>query len=168
MMYSCHCIFFVWMYSNLILIWIQILFSNTMHNNSQPRSRPISLLSLCMGQWLANLPQQSASPPSLRLSYRWSHLSSYPSVPAMSRWRLCSAKISPESTIVWLPHCLQKNLEGPDPWHPGQVPVAKPIGVISWPLGWDILAQGLIELIVYSYQQGASFFRKPISKEPPS
>jgi hypothetical protein len=30
--------------------------------------------------------------------------------------------------------------------------------VISWPLGWDILAQGLIELIVYSYQQGASSF----------
>jgi hypothetical protein len=24
--------------------------------------------------------------------------------------------------------------------------------VISWPLGWDILAQGLIELIEYSYQ----------------
>lgn len=82
--------------------------SNTMHNNTQPRSGPISLLSLCMEQRLANLPQQSASPPSLRLSYRWSHLSSYPSVPAMSRWRVCSAKISPESTIVWLPHCLQK------------------------------------------------------------
>jgi hypothetical protein len=32
----------------------------------------------------------------------------------------------------------------------------------------DILAQGLIELIEYPYQQGASFFRKPISKEPPS
>jgi hypothetical protein len=31
--------------------------------------------------------------------------------------------------------------------------------VISWPLGWDILAQGLIELIEYSYQQGASSFR---------
>jgi hypothetical protein len=30
--------------------------------------------------------------------------------------------------------------------------------VISWPLGWDILAQGLIELIEYSYQQGASSF----------
>jgi hypothetical protein len=30
----------------------------------------------------------------------------------------------------------------------------------------DILAQGLIELIVYSYQQGASFFWMPISKEP--
>jgi hypothetical protein len=30
--------------------------------------------------------------------------------------------------------------------------------VISWPLGWDILAQGLIELIVYSHQQGASSF----------
>jgi hypothetical protein len=30
--------------------------------------------------------------------------------------------------------------------------------VISWPLGWDILAQGLIKLIVYSYQQGASYF----------
>jgi hypothetical protein len=29
---------------------------------------------------------------------------------------------------------------------------------MSWPLGWDILAQGLIELIVYSYQQGASSF----------
>jgi hypothetical protein len=24
--------------------------------------------------------------------------------------------------------------------------------VISWPLGWDILAQGLIELIEYSYK----------------
>jgi hypothetical protein len=32
----------------------------------------------------------------------------------------------------------------------------------------DILAQGLIELIEYSYQQGASSFRKPISKEPRS
>jgi hypothetical protein len=32
----------------------------------------------------------------------------------------------------------------------------------------DILAQDLIELIVYSYQQGASYFRKPISKKPPS
>jgi hypothetical protein len=30
--------------------------------------------------------------------------------------------------------------------------------VISWPLGWDILAQGLIELIEYSYKQGASSF----------
>jgi hypothetical protein len=30
--------------------------------------------------------------------------------------------------------------------------------VISWPLGWDILTQGLIELIEYSYQQGASSF----------
>jgi hypothetical protein len=30
--------------------------------------------------------------------------------------------------------------------------------VISCPLGWDILAQGLIELIVYSYQQGAYSF----------
>jgi hypothetical protein len=30
--------------------------------------------------------------------------------------------------------------------------------VISWPLGWDILAQGLIESIEYSYQQGASSF----------
>jgi hypothetical protein len=30
--------------------------------------------------------------------------------------------------------------------------------VISWPLEWDILAQGLIELIEYSYQQGASSF----------
>jgi hypothetical protein len=30
--------------------------------------------------------------------------------------------------------------------------------VISWPLGWDILVQGLIELIKYSYQQGASSF----------
>jgi hypothetical protein len=30
--------------------------------------------------------------------------------------------------------------------------------VISWPLGWDILAQGLIELVEYSYQQGASSF----------
>jgi hypothetical protein len=30
--------------------------------------------------------------------------------------------------------------------------------VISWPLGWDILAQGLIELIEYQYQQGASSF----------
>jgi hypothetical protein len=30
--------------------------------------------------------------------------------------------------------------------------------VISWPLGWDILAQGLIELIEYPYQQGASSF----------
>jgi hypothetical protein len=30
--------------------------------------------------------------------------------------------------------------------------------VISWLLGWDILAQGLIELIEYSYQQGASSF----------
>jgi hypothetical protein len=30
--------------------------------------------------------------------------------------------------------------------------------LISWPLGWDILAQGLIELIVYSYQQGAFSF----------
>jgi hypothetical protein len=30
--------------------------------------------------------------------------------------------------------------------------------VISWPLGWDILAQGLIELMEYSYQQGASSF----------
>jgi hypothetical protein len=30
--------------------------------------------------------------------------------------------------------------------------------MISWPLGWDILAQGLIELIEYSYQQGASSF----------
>jgi hypothetical protein len=30
--------------------------------------------------------------------------------------------------------------------------------VISWPLGWDILAQGLIELIVYSYQQGVYSF----------
>jgi hypothetical protein len=39
--------------------------------------------------------------------------------------------------------------------------------VISWPLEWDILAQGLIELIEYPYQQGASSFWKPISKEPP-
>jgi hypothetical protein len=30
--------------------------------------------------------------------------------------------------------------------------------VISWPLGWDILAQGLIGLIEYPYQQGASYF----------
>jgi hypothetical protein len=30
--------------------------------------------------------------------------------------------------------------------------------VISWPLGWDILAKDLIELIDYSYQQGASSF----------
>jgi hypothetical protein len=30
--------------------------------------------------------------------------------------------------------------------------------VISWPLGWDVLAQGLIELIEYPYQQGASSF----------
>jgi hypothetical protein len=30
--------------------------------------------------------------------------------------------------------------------------------VISWLLGWDILAQGLIELIEYPYQQGASSF----------
>jgi hypothetical protein len=30
--------------------------------------------------------------------------------------------------------------------------------VISWPLGWDILPQGLIKLIEYSYQQGASSF----------
>jgi hypothetical protein len=30
--------------------------------------------------------------------------------------------------------------------------------VISWPLGWDVLAQGLIKLIGYPYQQGASSF----------
>jgi hypothetical protein len=39
--------------------------------------------------------------------------------------------------------------------------------VISWPLGWDILAQGLIELIEYLHQQGASFseaYLKIISK----
>jgi hypothetical protein len=30
--------------------------------------------------------------------------------------------------------------------------------VISWPLGCDVLAQGLIELIEYPYQQGASSF----------
>jgi hypothetical protein len=30
--------------------------------------------------------------------------------------------------------------------------------VISWSLGWDILAQGLIELIEYPYQQDASSF----------
>jgi hypothetical protein len=30
--------------------------------------------------------------------------------------------------------------------------------VISWPLGWDILAQDLIELIEYPYQQGVSSF----------
>jgi hypothetical protein len=36
--------------------------------------------------------------------------------------------------------------------------------VISWPLGWDILAQGLIELIEYSYQQDASSFSKAYLK----
>jgi hypothetical protein len=36
--------------------------------------------------------------------------------------------------------------------------------VISWPLGWDILAQGLIELIEYSYQQGASSFSEAYLK----
>jgi hypothetical protein len=30
--------------------------------------------------------------------------------------------------------------------------------VISWPLGWDILAQGLIELREYPYQQDTSCF----------
>jgi hypothetical protein len=30
--------------------------------------------------------------------------------------------------------------------------------VISWPLDGDILVQGLIELIEYPYQQGASSF----------
>jgi hypothetical protein len=35
---------------------------------------------------------------------------------------------------------------------------AREAGVISWPLGWDILAQGLIELTEYPYQQGASSF----------
>jgi hypothetical protein len=38
------------------------------------------------------------------------------------------------------------------PWNPTSKTV------ISWPLGWDILAQGLIELIEYSYKQGASSF----------
>jgi hypothetical protein len=32
----------------------------------------------------------------------------------------------------------------------------------------DIMAQGLIELIEYSYQQGASSFWNTVSKEPPS
>jgi hypothetical protein len=32
--------------------------------------------------------------------------------------------------------------------------------VISWPLDGDILAQGLIKLIEYPYQQGASSFSK--------
>jgi hypothetical protein len=36
------------------------------------------------------------------------------------------------------------------------------------PMDDDILAQDLIELIEYSYQQGTSSFRKSISKEPPS
>jgi hypothetical protein len=36
--------------------------------------------------------------------------------------------------------------------------------VISWPLGWDILAQGLIELIEYSNQQGASYFSEAYLK----
>jgi hypothetical protein len=32
--------------------------------------------------------------------------------------------------------------------------------VISWPLDGDILAQGLLESIEYSYQQGTSSFPK--------
>jgi hypothetical protein len=37
--------------------------------------------------------------------------------------------------------------------------------ILVWVDG-NILAQGLIGLIEYSYQQGASSFRKPTSKEP--
>jgi hypothetical protein len=36
--------------------------------------------------------------------------------------------------------------------------------LISWPLGWDIMAQGLIELIGYSYQQGACSFSEAYLK----
>jgi hypothetical protein len=37
--------------------------------------------------------------------------------------------------------------------------------VISRPVDGDILAQGSIKLIEYSYQQDVSYFRKPVSKE---
>jgi hypothetical protein len=38
---------------------------------------------------------------------------------------------------------------------------------ILTPMDGDIMAQCLIELIEYSYQQGASYFWKSVPKEPP-